>query len=108
MTGNFEISTKNDKKPHTQKANERVFCGASQPVLHHVCLFVPNVEASVKFYTAGIGLKVREEFDDIIGLRASRNFAFNVPSVFLQAGDGRFVELHPAQVMVKCFLLDFH
>lgn len=75
---------------------ERVFCGTSQPTLHHVSLFVSNLEASVEFYTAGLGLTVREEFDDIIGVRPTHKFPFEVASVFLECGDGRYVELHPA------------
>ena len=74
----------------------RVLCGSDRPLLHHVCLFVRDMEASVRFYSAGLGLAVHEEFDDIVGLRASGKFPFNVPSVFLQAGDGRYIELHPA------------
>ena len=76
--------------------NDRVFCRTSSPVLHHVCLFVPDVDQSAKFYTEGLGLSIRETFDDIIGLRKSGNFAFRVPSVFIQAGEGRYIELHPS------------
>ncbi len=75
---------------------ERVFCAAAQPTLHHVSLFVSDLEASIVFYTSGLGLTLREEFDDIIGLRASGDFPFHVASIFLEAGDGRYVELHPA------------
>ena len=75
---------------------DRVFCSVKQPTLHHVSLFVSDMAASAKFYTAGLGLILREEFDDIIGLRAMGAFPFKVESVFLEAGDGRYVELHPA------------
>jgi len=75
---------------------DRVFCGSDHPVLHHVCLFVPDMEASVNFYTSGLGLTLREEFDDIVGVRPTGAFPFHVASVFLQAGEGRYVELHPA------------
>lgn len=76
--------------------DERVFCKADRPTLHHVSLFVSDIEASTKFYTSGLGLALRDEFKDIIGLRASGEFAFGVASVFLEAGDGRYIELHPA------------
>ena len=75
---------------------ERVFCAADQPTLHHVSLFVSDLEESVKFYTSGLGLTVREEFDDIIGSQASGELPFHVASIFLEAGGGRYVELHPA------------
>lgn len=74
----------------------RVFCPTDQPTLHHVSLFVSDLEASTKFYTTGLGLTLREEFQDIIGRGASSDFPFGVASVFLEAGNGRYVELHPA------------
>ena len=78
-------------------ANEGgVFYSSDTPVLHHVCLFVSDMSVSVDFYTSGLGLKVHEAFDDIIGMRRSGEFQFNLASVFLQAGAGRYVELHPA------------
>ncbi len=75
---------------------DRVFCGSEQPGLHHVCLFVRDMAASTEFYTSGLGLTLRESFDDIIGVRPSGNFPFKLASVFLQAGEGRYIELHPA------------
>eukprot|EP00435_Cladocopium_sp_Y103_P078352 s1_g2091.t1 len=78
------------------EVRDRVFCGSEQPILHHVCLFVPDMAASIEFYTSGLGLSLREEFDDIIGLRPSGTLPFGLASAFLQAGDGRYVELHPA------------
>lgn len=75
---------------------ERVFCETDRPLLHHVSLFVSDLEASARFYTSGLGLTLREEFDDIIGRRASGDFPFMVASIFLEAGDGRYIELHPA------------
>ncbi|MEM9622002.1 MAG: VOC family protein [Pseudomonadota bacterium] len=80
----------------TTLADERVFSTKEQPTLHHVCLFVPDIAASVEFYTSGLDLTVREEFDDIIGVRQTGRFPFGVPSVFLEAGAGRYIELHPA------------
>ena len=77
-------------------ADERVFRQADRPTLHHVSLFVSDVEASAKFYTSGLGLVLREEFDDIIGRRDSHEFDFGVASIFLEAGQGRYIELHPA------------
>lgn len=74
----------------------RVFVPADRPTLHHVSLFVSDLEASTRFYVSGLGLILREAFRDIIGRRASGNFPFAVASVFLEAGDGRYVELHPA------------
>lgn len=74
----------------------RVFCPADRPTLHHVSLFVSDLEASTKFYVSGLGLTLREEFGDIIGRRARGDFPFKVASVFLEAGHGRYVELHPA------------
>ncbi|WP_395373447.1 VOC family protein [Marinicella sp. W31] len=92
---NNQTSTK-DKINEFTEINSRVFCGSNLPILHHVCLFVPDVDKSVDFYTNVIGLTVREEFEDIIGFTASRKFPFDVSSVFLEAGDGRYIELHPA------------
>lgn|GEM_PF-108998 len=74
-----------------------VFCSADRPTLHHVSLFVSDLEASTRFYTEGLGLSLREEFQDIIGRRAAGEFPFGVTSVFMEAGDGRYVELHPAE-----------
>lgn len=76
--------------------DQRVFVPADRPTLHHVSLFVSDLEASARFYTSGLGLTLREEFRDIVGRRASGSFPFGVASVFLEAGDGRYVELHPA------------
>ncbi len=81
---------------HTPDVRDRVFCGSDEPILHHVCLFVPDMDASIAFYTSGLGLFLREEFDDIIGLRPPGRLPFGLASAFLQAGDGRYVELHPA------------
>ena len=75
---------------------QHVFCPADRPTLHHVSLFVSDLVASTRFYTSGLGLTLREEFRDTIGRRASREFPFGVASVFLETGDGRYVELHPA------------
>lgn len=75
---------------------ERVFRPVNRPTLHHVCLFVPDLAASTKFYTSGLGLTVRETFDDITGLKAAGAFPFGVASVFLEGNDGCYVELHPA------------
>lgn len=79
-----------------EDADARVFGPADRPTLHHVSLFVPDLEASTRFYTSGLGLTLREEFRDIVGRRGSDEFAFGVASVFLEAGPGRYVELHPA------------
>ena len=76
----------------------RVFCPADRPTLHHVSLFVSDLEASTRFYTDGLGLTLRKGFRDIIGRRASDEFSFGVASVFLEAGSGRYVELHPTKV----------
>lgn len=78
------------------KPGDRVFCPMTGPVLHHVSLFVSDMEASARFYTEGLGLSLRQEFDDIIGLRGAHRFPFSVASVFLEAGKGRYIELHPA------------
>jgi len=75
---------------------DRVFRPLDGPILHHVSLFVSDIKISIRFYTEGLGLTLREEFDDIMGLRSGRRFPFGVASVFLEAGDGRFIELHPA------------
>ena len=65
------------------------------PVLHHVSLFVADIEASTRFYTVGLGLALSRKFEDIVvpGQAAAR---FGVASVFLDAGGGGYVELHPA------------
>ena len=55
---------------------EPVFCQVNRPTLHHVSLFVSDMEASKRFYTSGLGLTLREEFRDIIGLRESGEFPF--------------------------------
>ncbi|GAB5471313.1 MAG: hypothetical protein Kilf2KO_43430 [Rhodospirillales bacterium] len=78
------------------KPEDRVFCPMTGPVLHHVSLFVSDMEASARFYTEGLGLTLRKEFDDIIGLRGAQSFPFTVASVFLEAGEGRYIELHPS------------
>lgn len=83
--------------PHrTGGVDTRVFCEQDKPVLHHIGLFVSDLTASVKFYTDGLGLALHTEFEDIIGLRDTGDFPFDVASIFLEAGDGRYVELHPA------------
>lgn len=85
-----------EQEAESKVAQDRIFGGSDEPILHHVCLFVPDLDASVSFYSNGLGLRVREEFDDIVGVRTSGRFPFNVASVFFQAGDGRYIELHPA------------
>ena len=75
---------------------ERVFCASKAPLLHHISLFVADMEASSRFYVEGVGLTRREDFVDIVGLRSGRRFPFSVGSVFLEAGAGRYIELHPA------------
>lgn len=75
---------------------DRVFCAMKGPILHHVSLFVSDMEASTHFYTEGLDLSLHEEFDDIVGLRGANRFPFALASVFLEAGEGRFIELHPA------------
>ncbi|WP_415400769.1 VOC family protein [Tateyamaria sp. SN3-11] len=76
--------------------DRRVFCPMQSSVLHHVSLFVSDMEVSTRFYTEGLGLTLREEFEDIIGLRGAHRFPFTVASIFLEAGEGRYIELHPA------------
>lgn len=78
------------------KPQDRVFREMKGPILHHVGLFVSDMDSSARFYTEGLGLTLREEFDDIIGLRGAHRFPFTVASVFLQAGEGQYIELHPA------------
>ncbi|MEM7775781.1 MAG: VOC family protein [Pseudomonadota bacterium] len=78
-----------------EDVGQHVFCPHDRPTLHHVSLFVADLEASKRFYISGLGFTLREEFRDIIGRRASGAFAFGVASIFLEAGDGRYVELHP-------------
>ncbi|MAN62937.1 MAG: hypothetical protein CMI60_13440 [Parvibaculum sp.] len=92
----FTASSKAVGTQNYLDVNDRVFCGSDQPILHHVCLFVPDMEASVNFYISGLGLALREEFDDIVGVRPTGAFPFELASVFLQAGEGRYVELHPS------------
>ena len=84
-----------DRQPSTDPP-KRVFRPMDRPTLHHVCLFVPEMEASTRFYTSGIGLTVRETFEDIIGRGAVGEFPFGVASVFLESRNGCYVELHPA------------
>lgn len=86
------------KVAETQQDTDRgqvVFCAADRPTLHHVSLFVADLQASTRFYIAGLGLSLTEEFHDIVGRRATGEFPFEVASVFLEAGDGRYIELHP-------------
>ena len=79
------------------KCEDRVFCGSEGPLLHHICLFVPDVDASITFYTEALGLTLREDFEDIVALRpVGGSFPFNIRSAFLEAGEGRFIELHPS------------
>ena len=75
-----------------------VFCSATDgPTLHHASLFVSHLDASVEFYVSGLGLALRERFDDIVGERSTGRFSFGVASVFLEAGKERYIELHPAE-----------
>lgn len=89
-----EASIVEDQQSKRRQRN--VFFSANAPILHHVSLFVKDVGKAAKFYIDGIGLSLCEEFDDIIGRRTSGEFSFGVASVFLAAGEGRYVELHPA------------
>ena len=84
-----------ERQPVAEPAQD-VFCSADRPTLHHVSLFVSDLEASTRFYTDGLGLTLREHFQDIIGRRVGAEFPFGVTSVFLEAGEGRYIELHPA------------
>ncbi|WP_434053837.1 MAG: VOC family protein [Roseibium sp.] len=78
------------------QSDQKIFCPMQSPVLHHVSLFVSDMKVSTLFYTEGLGLTLREEFVDIIGLRGTHRFPFTVASIFLEAGEGRYIELHPA------------
>jgi catechol 2,3-dioxygenase-like lactoylglutathione lyase family enzyme len=91
-----EASIGSTTSPPVSRDHLPVFYPTTRPTLHHVSLFVSDIEASTKFYTVGLGLTVRDKFTDIIGRRAGGEFPFHVASVFLEAGDGRYVELHPA------------
>lgn len=73
-----------------------VFSAADRPTLHHVSLFVSDLDASMTFYSSGLGLTPRETFEDIVGRRSDGRFPFKVASVFLEAGHGRYIELHPS------------
>ncbi|MEM6456769.1 MAG: SRPBCC family protein [Acidobacteriota bacterium] len=90
------VAADDAEAPSTVDRGQDVFGPADRPTLHHVSLFVSDLEASTAFYTAGLGLTLRERFDDIVGQRAAGTFPFGVASVFLAAGDGRYIELHPA------------
>ncbi len=83
-----DATRENESLPH-------VFCPATAPTLHHVSLFVSDVDAAIRFYTKGLGLLPRKDFRDILGKRMSGDFHFGVASIFLEAGDGRYIELHP-------------
>lgn len=79
--------------------NQSVFSDAKGPTLHHVSLFVSDIDASIAFYTEGLGLTLREAFEDIVPISNSDeaiDITFGLPSVFLEGGDGRYIELHPA------------
>jgi glyoxylase I family protein len=57
---------------------------ASPPGFHHVAVRAIDFDATVKFYTEGLGFRI--------------HFPFSVPgridrAAFLDAGDGRFVEI---------------
>ena len=57
---------------------------ASPPGFHHVAIRAIDFDATVKFYTEGLGFRI--------------HFPFSVPgridrAAFLDAGDGRFVEI---------------
>ena len=89
-------SAKGSSEQASERRANRVFYAASTPTLHHISLFVSDIDASIAFYTAGLGLALSEQFSDIVGQRAAGDFPFRVASVFLEAGHGRFIELHPA------------
>ncbi|MEM9355004.1 MAG: VOC family protein [Pseudomonadota bacterium] len=99
----MESQPKNDAAKSTSSVDGRSSVGLRQhvfrphdrPTLHHVSLFVSDLETSKRFYISGLGFSLRGEFRDIVGYRASVKFSFGVESVFLEAGNGRYVELHP-------------
>ena len=78
------------------KTQQVVFGPVARPTIHHISLFVPDLDAATRFYTDGIGLSVGKNFKDIAGTRNDHEFPFGVASVFLQDGKHQYIELHPA------------
>ena len=78
------------------QTRERVFNAHSKPAIHHVSLFVADLEASIDFYTNGLGLEVCKDFDDIVGVHSAQYFPFQLESVFLKGAGDAYIELHPA------------
>jgi catechol 2,3-dioxygenase-like lactoylglutathione lyase family enzyme len=65
---------------------------ASPPGFHHVAIRAVDFDETVRFYTEGLGFRV--------------HFPFSVPgridrAAFLDAGDGRFVEVFGQKSMVQ-------
>lgn len=66
------------------------------PGLHHVGIFVADVERSVKFYTEGLGFRVAYRWANADGDRPGWEKAFSRPGVLLDVGDGNYFELFPS------------
>jgi len=63
------------------------------PGLHHIGLFVPDVEKAIKFYTDGLGFKLKYRWPDTVGKQGDEKYANPSAGVFLDAGDGNYIEL---------------
>jgi ketosteroid isomerase-like protein/catechol 2,3-dioxygenase-like lactoylglutathione lyase family enzyme len=86
-----------DKAGPSPGPQEAVFYQAgARPDLHHASVYVADLDVAVRFYTEGLGLTVRKWFTDIVSRRGAGDVAFGLASVFLEAGNGLYVELHPA------------
>ena len=59
-------------------------------------MFVADVEAAIKFYTDGLGFTLRYRWPDAVGKQGDATFKFTLPGVFLDAGDGNYIELFPS------------
>jgi catechol 2,3-dioxygenase-like lactoylglutathione lyase family enzyme len=65
------------------------------PGLHHVGLFVSDVTRSIKFYTEALGFRVTYRWQGAVGKQPTKTFKFSLPGVFLDAGDGNYIEFFP-------------
>jgi len=62
--------------------------------LHHVCVYAADIDATLRFYTSGLGFIIRHEWNKAIG---QDGITFVRRGIMLNSGDGStYVEIFPA------------
>jgi glyoxylase I family protein len=64
--------------------------------LHHIGLFVPDVEKAIAFYCDGLGFTIKYRWPGAKGENKGETFSFTLAGAFLDTGDGNYLEIFPS------------